>query len=174
MVDDEKNLITKDQFNANVKVWTDRVRLQAKATLQMETRGDGDLEKSLTSDLGDTNKYAVNRIAFAFKRYGVYRHYGVGRGYVIQNGVLMRGYKPKKGTEIYAQLWKKGYSRKELNQYKVYREAGSINRKPLNWLDGVIEKSISALADMAGEYYGDRAAGSVLENQGKIKIEKHK
>ncbi len=172
MQDDEKKLITKEEFNNNVARWSSKIEEVAKANLQMNTRGSGELAKSITSDLGNTEKYPVNRIAFGFVRYGVFRHFGVGRGYVRNDGMVMRGYRVKKGTEMYYRLFKRGYSRKELLQHKVYRETGTVLRKPLNWIDGVIELSISDLADIAGAFYGDKALRTVLENQDRIKIEK--
>ncbi len=179
MQDDEKNLLTKDDFNKKVDYWSILVQYGAKANLKIRTSGDGGLSDSLVDDLGDTQKYAINRIAFHFKRYGVFRHYGVGNGYVRQGGVVVRGYRlmqgvkvHKKRTELYNILWKKGYSRKELSKYKVTVSEKTIRRVPVNWLDSVIEQRISSLADLAGEYYGDRALRSVLENKSKIKIDK--
>lgn len=179
MRDDEKDLIDKDEFNAKVQRWSSQVQLTAKSNLQIKTHGDGDLEDSVSSDLGDTQKYAVNRIAFSFKRYGVFVHYGVGNGYIRQGGMVVRGYRVMQGTKVrkkmtplYRTLWKKGYSRKEISKYKVIVRETFSKRIPLDWFDSVVERSISGLADLTGEYYGDRALRSVIEKKNKIKISK--
>lgn len=179
MRDDGKDLMNKDEFNAKVQRWSSLVQLTAKSNLQIKTHGDGDLENSVSDDLGDTQKYAVNRVAFAFKRYGVFVHYGVGNGYVRQGGVIVRGHRLMQGTKVhkkmtplYHALWKKGYSRKELSKYKITVRENFSKRVPLDWFDSVIEKSVSGLANLAGEYYGDRALRSVIEKKDKIKINK--
>ncbi len=173
--DDSHNLTDKDEFNRQVAAWADMVRSKSVEHLAIHTHGEGDLQKSFRTDLGNTARYAVNRIAFGFKRHGVFLHYGVGRGYVRQNGRVVRGQKvvQRNYTHLIAKdKWKAGYRMSEIRKMKITFSESGIRRKPLDWFDREIEQNIDRLADMAGEYYGDRALGAIRENKRNIQIDK--
>ncbi len=67
--------------------------------------------------------------------------YGVGRGYVRMGGTVVRGSKNPK-TKV---------------------KSGPLARRPKDWFDATLSREINGLADIAGEYYGDKSAQGVLD-----------
>ena len=90
------------------------------------------------------------------KKYGVFVHYGVGRGWIRQGGTLVRGSRVKKGSVLEAQLKQRGYNSKDIKKY-VVPASGGKGRHPVDWFDSVLRAEIQELADIAGEFYGDKA-----------------
>lgn len=187
---DEVKLMTVEEFNAKVRVWTDGIRTKAFATLSQTSGNPKMSHESLTTTFrgwndpakGDTDG-PTNRVHFGFHRHGVYRSYGAGRGYVIINGVPVRGYRVRSDNEIRRrtmtdeafEMLKDGYSQRQVNRAKkTYKDNLEVKRRrtPLNWLDVHIDNTIEELADVAQEYYGDVALQQMMKNLGKIKIVK--
>ena len=176
-----EKLITTEEFNKRVDKWKDAVRSESFSILATNTEGV-DLQNSLEGKaryLNDEDK-AYNRIRFAFFRYGVFVHYGVGRGYTRVNGVVVRGYnlwdakkKRWRNEAIASRKVKEGFSNKEMRKIKIATPVGTVYRRPLNFLDKVIDQKIESLADISGEYYGDNALRKILNTYDKLKIEKN-
>ncbi len=170
-------LLTAKEFNQAVKSWTVNVRKKSvtnvtnntkKDTRQWKGRESKKLSKSISyrfkKQFGD-----ISRIAYSFERHGVFLHYGVGRGYVQTGNGIDRGRKLNQ-IEI-SQYQKRGYQNKEIAKIK-HSFTGAINRKPVDWLDVEIRTGIKRLADIAQEYYGDKAMQAILNQIDKAQIEK--
>lgn len=181
----QSKLVTAPEFKKNVSTWMDSIIGTSGGILYLRTKGTNELNRSLEKKM----RYAeggteddINRIAFKFKQYGVFVHYGVGRGYTRINGVVVRGYNlynRKKRTyrneAIRTALVKKGYSDAEIKKQKYRTEIGTFTvlRRSVDFIDGVIDKHITELADISGEYYGDKAFKKILDTFGKLKIQKN-
>lgn len=151
-MDTEYNALqmTAEEFNERVRAWGETVRSRSLGTLVAETQTySGNLRSRLKAatdmDRGDGLAHAV---AFKFMRYGVFVAYGVGNGYIRQGGSVVRG---------------------SHNQNR-HVASGPIRRRPVDWLDRNIEEQMGGLADIAGDYYGDRAARDVLDQIDRVTI----
>ncbi|MGL4852906.1 MAG: hypothetical protein ACRC3Z_09740 [Phocaeicola sp.] len=177
---DEK-LLTVEEFNNQVTKWAMNIRQQARGTLS-RTRGKGNLRVNLTPYVdklsGESPAY---KIKFDFNRYGVFRAYGVGRGYIMMNGAVVRGYRVRSEGEIRKRIFlaeasemlKRGYSTREVNAAKkVLRTGQGVERTPLDWIDGHIDRNVQALADLVQDFYGDDALRNMIANFDNIKIKK--
>ncbi len=140
------------EYNARVAQWAKDERQRLRANVSMMTRPfSGGLRSQLgTSSPVDRSDGEVHRVSFRMVRYGVYVAYGVGRGYVRRDGQLMRGSK---------------------NPHTRVR-SGALVRQPKDWFDSQLEKDIEQLADIAGEYYGDKTTDAVLKQIDRMKIVK--
>lgn len=142
--------MTAEEFNERVRAWGETVRSRSLGTLVAETQTySGNLRSRLKAatdmDRGDGLAHAV---AFKFLRYGVFVAYGVGNGYIRQGGRVVRGsHDPNRIVT-----------------------PGPIRRRPVDWLDNNIEQQIQGFADIAGDYYGDRAARDVLDQIDRVTI----
>ena len=153
-MDTEYNALqmTAEEYNERVRAWGETVRSCSLGTLVAETQTySGNLRSRLKAatdmDRGDGLAHAV---AFKFMRYGVFVAYGVGNGYIRQGGRVVRGsHNPNRHVA-----------------------AGPMRRRPVDWLDNNIEEHIHGLADIAGDYYGDRAAREVLNQIDRVTIAK--
>lgn len=182
----DERLMTVGEFNQKVTEWAHRIKSVAKATLSGGTHSSGTLEQYLTDFVNLDKKYgtgAAYSIKFWFERYGVFRHYGAGRGWVVDDGILKRGYRVrsyreiqlKQWNEMTAALFKRGYTKSEINQAKVVNHRTVLkgkDRKPLNWIDQHLEAGAAQLADIAQEFYADMTLDKMLEEIRKMKIEK--
>lgn len=169
METNEKNLMRTEEFNSRVAAWTLKVREASKAVLG-RTRGSGRLRAELKDVLlesYDKEEKAYVGLGFRFPRYGAFVEYGAGRGYVVKDGVVYRGFTDYIDKEL------RGL---RVSKYTLQRRKHivgmNVKRKPLPWLDPQIVGNIDDLADVAGEYYGDRALRSVLEKFNRITIRK--
>lgn len=167
-------LITDKDFNLRVKKWADECRMSAYYNILSGKQTEGDyrdgntLEANLGANVRVVDGIAA-RVSFSFPEHGVYFHYGVGRGYVRTGGSVVRAQKVFKGKLSHSKTGRK------LQISKGYKMSGSdINRKPVNWLDSVIKNNIGNLADLAQEFYGDKAFQSVLSQVEKLGISKGK
>ncbi len=144
--------MTADEFNQRVKAWGDTVRSRSLGTLIAETRVySGDLRGRLKSAVNTARDDGLaHAVAFKFVRYGVFVAYGVGNGYIRLNGRIVRG-------------------SHDPNRHVA---PGPIRRRPKDWLDKNIEQQMQGLADIAAEYYGDRAAKDVLDQISRVTIVK--
>ncbi len=173
-------LMTEQEFNAKVAEWTTGIRMRAANNLSALPKGGGKdwkgrtlpkLKRSLKQRFKE-DAGIVNRISFLFSKQGIYLHYGVGRGYIRSGNSVVRG---RRHTELeIGELRKRGYSNKDLKNKKVvYKDAtGNVMRKPLDWIDVEIKVGIKILANIAQEFYGDKAMKAVLESGKFATIEK--
>lgn len=139
-------------FNDRVKAWADTVRSRSLGTLVAETQVySGDLRGRLKAAVNKAHDDGLaHAVAFKFVRYGVFVAYGVGNGYIRFNGRVVRGsHNPNRHVS-----------------------PGPIRRRPVDWLDKNVEQQMQGLADIAAEYYGDRAAKDVLEQIDRVTIVK--
>lgn len=177
----EQNLMTAKEFERKTKEWSIGVRSVSKNILNTKTHASGELARTLDFKLRyDNGNVLVKAIGFHFNQYGAFREYGAGRGYVVKNGVITRGErlynrrtKQFKDNYLAARLRGKGYKDKEIKEYKLYFGDYDIRRKPLPWFDKAIVDNISELADIAGEFYGDRALRQVLDQINRLTIRKN-
>lgn len=139
--------MTTEEFNAAVHSWAKSVESQAKGKLSVLTNTyTGELQKSMTATLKFSKEgFEVRSVSFKFANYGIYIAYGVGRGWN----------RSKDGSVV------------------VTAKNSRKPRSPKDWLDSVIESNIPALGDIVGEYYGDQAMKSLLDQFDRIKINKH-
>lgn len=141
------------EFNDRVKAWADTVRSRSLGTLVAETQVySGDLRGRLKAAVNKAHDDGLaHAVAFKFVRYGVFVAYGVGNGYIRFNGRVVRGsHNPNRHVP-----------------------PGPIRRRPVDWLDKNVEQQMQGLADIAAEYYGDRAAKDVLEQIDRVTIVKN-
>lgn len=174
-------LMTAEEFNSAVKQWTADRRMKAvgnvnantdKSTRQWKKRTTPKLARSISGKVKKNNGVA-ERIAYAFERHGVFFHYGVGRGYIKVGNSLVRGYRIDSSKELVAAHRKKGDKDKDIKMMKhAYKHEGHMIRKPVNWMDVELDKGLYLLADIAQEFYGDKAMKDVLSQIDKIKITK--
>lgn len=168
------NLMTAKEFNRRVKLWGENVRAKSYGSLvAMTDVYSGKLRGNLKDVISKArDDGTASWVGFRFERYGVFVAYGVGRGWIRQGGVVMRGSRVRKGSELYHQLKSKGYSRKDLREYVIKETTPRKPRVPKDWLDKNIDANIESLADIAGEYYGDASMQHVLDEFDRIKINK--
>ena len=140
------------EFNDRVKAWADTVRSRSLGTLVAETQVySGDLRGRLKAAVNKAHDDGLaHAVALKFVRYGVFVAYGVGNGYIRLNGRVVRGsHNPNRHVP-----------------------PGPIRRRSVDWLDKNVEQQMQGLADIAAEYYGDRAAKDVLEQIDRVTIVK--
>lgn len=170
----DDKLMTRDEFNAAVEKWSLAVKDKSLAVLVTDTKSySGRLQGRLKNVVGLERQTAeAKTVSFKFMRYGVFVAYGVGRGYAVINGTVVRGHKLKEGSAEHLLLFHRGMTKKELSQVKIFDGNGAIKRHPVDWLDPNIERNIDGLADIAGEYYGDKSMQHVIEQMDKITMKK--
>lgn len=166
-----QNLITVEQFNKAVQDWSISIRNKARknAPIGLDSLSDGD-KLSFTKSFVNKDKGVAEVVKFDFDRHGVFVHYGVGRGYIREGDQIVRGRRAT--TEEQSQKLKRGYSRKEAAKMKIAYASGEIKRKAVDWIDVEIRTGIKDLAEIAQEFYGDKALEKVLEMVGRATIEK--
>ena len=149
------------------------MRDEMRGKISSGTHGSGFLKKQMKVQVRENKKESSHWIGFKFPRYGVFVHYGVGRGWVRSGGAVVRGSKVKKGSELWHQLKKRGYSRQDLSSYVVPGKGGK-SREPVDWFDSVLKAHIEELADVATDYYGDNALEQLSEMLDRMTIGKEK
>lgn len=138
--------MTVEEFNSAVSKWAKTVEAKAKGKLSVLTSTySGQLQRSVTAQLKYSKEgFEVRSVNFKFANYGIYIAYGVGRG----------------------------WNRSKDGSVQVTAKNSKKPRTPKDWLDSVIEENIQDLGDLVGEYYGDKAMKSLLEQFDRIKINK--
>lgn len=159
----EEKKMTKQEYEAALEAWGYNAKSKMKAILAAKTHGTGALGKSIKVSVKENKDTTSHAVGFNFHRYGAFLAYGVGRGWHrTADGGTAKTANVAKGSLIETMLKKRGYSKKEINQYFV--ENSYIKpRKPLDWFDTVILQGVESLADIAAEYYGDYAMDDLLE-----------
>lgn len=167
-----ENRMTKEEYESRLAQWAENAKREMAGIIHSKTHGKGVLEKikvSVKEDSKTTSHYA----GFNFKRYGVFVAYGVGRGWIRQNGRVVPGSRVKKGSEMEAQLKKRGYQKREIRQYVVGGEGSGHSRKPVDWFDSVLLTHIEELGNIAAEYYGDKALEAIVDVLNRSTIKKN-
>ena len=138
--------MTVEEFNAAVNRWAKGVEAKAKGKLSVSTSTySGDLLRGFRSALKFSREgFEARSVSFKFSRQGVFIAYGVGRG----------------------------WNRLKDGSVQVTAKNSKKPRTPKDWLDSVIEEGIQDLGDIVGEYYGDKAMKSLLDQLDRIKINK--
>ncbi len=142
--------ISQEEYNKRVTEWGSKLAVKLRASIQMLTNeGKADLVKSLRLKTGKWFG-VVDKLAFHFKRHGVFVHKGVGRGYHIEAGKVVRGSSKAfdKTTDVNARL----------KQFAL--RSAAIQRVPKEWLNPVVEKNISTLANLVAELQADKVVNA--------------
>lgn len=165
MNDITPSFMTSEDFNREVKKWYLSIRQKAveniRANLSRKHSGNrlkakSHFRKTNASLSGSVSASArmyrgeTESIAFKFQKHGVYFHYGVGRGYVRQGNTLVRKHR---------------ISAKSRSMIRIFR-------KPVDWIDGTIQRDFSSLANTVQMYFGDDTMRAVLNASRKLQIEK--
>ena len=164
-------LITTSEFNKKMRAWAFAVKNKATQILTVSTHSTGELNNSIRFKQ-KFHKGETGRIAFEFVKHGVFLQYGAGRGYIVKNGVIVRGHR---ATDAQVSLlMQRGYTRKEAKSMKYesfsHRLDTTIKRKKVDWINGPVKENIKELADICGEYHGDRTMQYVLDHFDKLMI----
>lgn len=162
-----EKMMTTSEFNHKVRDWAFHVKNKMAQNVAVKTDGSGDLKTSLRFRQffhhGETE-----RIGFDFKKHGVFVQYGAGRGYIVRNGHIVRGHR---ATDAQIKLlMQRGYSFHDARAVKYEYTDTTIRRHPKDWINQPIRDNISELADICGEYHGDKALQYVLQNFDKMLI----
>lgn len=163
--------MTQEEYELRLQDWAEGARNAMRGKISGGTKGSGKLSKDIRIKVKENRRTSGHSIGFNFKRYGVFVHYGVGRGWIRQGGAVVRGTKVKKGSDLEAQLKKRGYAKRDIRKY-VTGGGGSSSRRPVDWFDSVLRALIGDLADIAGEYYGDNAVAQLEEMLSRMTLEK--
>jgi len=162
-MENASRLVDTEKFNTDVRFWsiTTRTRMVRRAP-------DSRSEKPFSEKLLGT-EYFVNmnrdgeasNVKFLFPRHGVFVHYGVGRGWIRVGNNIMRGNLTASARR----------SKRKNRNVNLFSGPGK-GRKAVDWFDIEIKHGIGQLADIAQEYFGDKAMHSVLDKTNRFLIEK--
>lgn len=170
--------MTESEYELQLNQWAAFAKTQMASILSSGTHGTGYSPKNIKVQVRDNRKTGGHWIGFKFPKYGVFVHYGVGRGWVRQGGTVVRGNRVKKGSEIWHQMKKRGYSTKELSKASIpvasNKPSKGKGRKPLDWFDKVLKAHINELADIAADFYGDDCQEKLGEMLERMMIRKGK
>ena len=169
--------MTESEYELQLNQWAANAKTQMASILSSGTHGTGYSPKNIKVQVRDNRKTGGHWIGFKFPKYGVFVHYGVGRGWVRQGGTVVRGNRVKKGSEIWHQMKKRGYSTKELSKTSIPVASNPSKgkaRKPLDWFDKVLKAHINELADIAADFYGDDCQEKLGEMLERMMIRKGK
>jgi hypothetical protein len=164
----EPQEINIDEYNAKVTAWGSAIGIKIRASIRMLTsKGKGDLVRSLR--LKTAKWYGeVDKLSYHFDRHGVFVHKGLGRGYAMVSGKVLRVSGSPKDTRLWGGIEYKKIG-KVIRVSRDYKPkvltSRSINRKPVEWFNPVVDENIEGLADMIAEMDADR-----IVNATKIKI----
>lgn len=183
MTQEEKNLMTVDEFTAITHKWARLIEQSARRKLMTDTHSSGNLARELRSFVDQlSRKDPPYKVKFGFERYGVFRAYGAGRGYVVVNGQIVKGtrvrsirdIKLKRWNTIATQMMLQGYKTADVNKAKLWasNDSSIIARTPLDWIDQYISQNIDEFANAVQEFYGDEALQQIANNISKTKIVK--
>ncbi len=156
-----ERLITPEEFNRNIKQWSQRVRNKMVTGAPRSDKESGRHLKDGISYQTKESYGVVWKTAFKFPKQGIYVHYGVGRGWTRSGGSVIRG-----KSDRYA-----GYRKKD---YTINSNANAKGRRATDWFNSVVKANIGELADYTQEYYGDDAQRKLLQEIDKMIIKNNK
>lgn len=142
----DTNQMTTEEFNTAVNKWAKTVEAKAKGKISVSTATyTGELLRGMKSALKYSREgFEARSVSFKFAQHGVFIAYGVGRG----------------------------WQRSKDGSVQVTAKNSKKPRTLKDWIDSVIEENLPALGDIVGEYYGDKAMKSLLDQFDRIKINK--
>lgn len=154
-------IMTVDEFNEKVSGWsvTTRSRLASSAPVFSGERSKSEKDETLQSSIRTSKKKQFGEIVgvgFGFARHGIYVNYGAGRG---QGGT--------KGSK-----WRNKDDEMMKTKSKSLGLMNTRNRHAVDWFDGNIRMGLKELADIAQEYYGDKAMRELLDKIDKFTVSK--
>ncbi len=79
-------------------------------------------------------------VGFKIERHGIFVQKGVGRGHIVQNGMVVRGYRTSKEAQLMAKKKNRAIAEKVAT-------GGPVNRRPYNWFNPQIDRYLPELAD---------------------------
>lgn len=155
----KERLVTPEEFNQNVKLWSQKTRNQivSVAPRSDKERGGRHLKEGISYQTKQ-NYGVVWKTAFKFPKQGIYVHYGVGRGWTRSGGGVVRGKSDS-------------YTRKK--DYNI-TSSQTKGRTAIDWFNSVIKANIGELADHTQEYYGDEAMRKLLQEIDRMIIKSNK
>lgn len=165
--------MTEQEFTNEVRRWATVRKRTAASAVSSSKKGVSkkeytpELEKNITYSV--RTKKGYTSVSFKFPRHGVFYHHGVGRGYILNGGTVTRGHRAASNKASYERLKKQGYTDNQINKMKT-TSSGAIRRHPVDWINSDIAANIGDLANMAANYYGDKALQQVLDSIDKMKI----
>jgi hypothetical protein len=154
-----------DRQNKEFKAWTNKVQRKLKASasrfqhgkegmvMRGKRVGNPHQEAKLADSLG--HKFYMSYgmaegVGFKLERHGVFVHKGVGRGYVMNDGVVIRGYKTGKEEKLYAKA-------KNRDIGKNIPTGGTMKRRPVEWFNPILDATLPELADKIAVINADAA-----------------
>lgn len=181
----EEGLMTEERFDELLRQWSFKVKMVSEGKLLTGTHSSGKLRASLSQFVDKMRDNVGRHIAYRFEQYGVFRSYGAGRGWVVIGGKPVPGKRVvslkalRKGKSSWIKigevqaLKKRGYLDKDIRNAKVkFAKEVKNKRTPLDWLDATISSNFQQLADIAQEYFGDKALSGLAQSIEKAKIRK--
>ncbi len=156
-----ERLITPEEFNHNIKQWSQKARNKMVSTAPRSDKESGG--RHLKDSISYQTKESFGVIwktAFKFPKQGIYVHYGVGRGWTRSGESVIRG-----KSDRYADYRKRDYTITNKN---------AKGRQATDWFNSVIKANIGKLADYTQEYYGDEATKKLLQEIDKMIIKSNK
>lgn len=149
------------QQNAEVKRWSSMVTRKLRTSAARFQKGkEGMVKRKKPSPhdeakLKDNLNYKIYKnyalaegVGIKIERHGVFVQKGVGRGYISTGGVVTRGVKNSKEVKQYASA-----KNRAVNQKTVI--GGSINRKPVDWFNSILNQHVPELADKIAKINAD-------------------
>ena len=79
-------------------------------------------------------------VGLKIERHGIFVQKGVGCGHIVQNGMVVRGYRTSKETQFMAKKKNRAVAEKVAT-------GGPVNRRPYNWFNPQIDRYLPELAD---------------------------
>lgn len=165
----EEKLITKQEYEAKLEAWAEKVRSKMRANLSSGTHSTGALSKSIKAVVTEDKNTTSYGVGFKFHHYGVFRVYGVGKGWKLIGGKLTRVSKVQKGSAAEILLKQRGYTKKDMAEYVIGGKSQK-EKNSLDWFDSALRDEIYALGEIATEYYGDFSIENLLDTFNRMTI----
>lgn len=162
-MDNTSKFVNTEKFNTDVENWTVSTRngMIRRAPIGWGSARDDEKLIGTKSFVNLNREGEASNVNFLIPRHGVFVHYGVGRGWIRQGNTIVRG-----------SLTASAKRSKRKNRMVHLLPVGGEGRKPVDWFDIEIRQGINQLANIAQEYYGDKAMYSVLDKTNRFLIEK--
>lgn len=142
-------------YNRRIAKWGTELGGKIRASIRMLTsKGKGDLVQSLRMKTGKWYG-EIDRLAYHFLRHGVFLHKGVGRGYEMVGGKVVRVSGSKN-----IQSWKQYAMNKNREMQPKVLRGYTMERKPAEWFNPVVQENIEQLADLVTEMNADKAVNA--------------
>ena len=162
-MDNTSRLVNMEKFNTDVENWTVSTRngMIRRAPVGLKSEQNEDKLIRTRSFVNLNREGEASNVKFLIPRHGVFVHYGVGRGWIRKGNTVVRG-----------SLTASARRSKRKNRRVNLMTGGGEGRKPIDWFDIEIKQGINQLANIAQEYYGDKAMYSILDKTNRFLIER--